>query len=604
MNLGPIRPLSLNMGSEYVDRMYLGADILQIEEDTTPPSVPTLATPVVTGRNVALSWTISSDNSDDVRYELYRDGEAIGSTGETEYDDLNLTPGETYSYSVAAYDFAGNYSAKSVTRNASIAAASDTVAPSVPVLNNPVVDGTSVDLSWSASTDNVAVTGYKLYRGTTLVASITNGLEYTDSGRSAGTTYSYKVAAFDAAGNTSAQSAAKAVTIPMTPPPSSVIYGPSGTFYPRETPDIRTGSGYTIYPATACTWAAIFAKANALTDTQISNGAVVTIPPGSLRNPSPTDATSSSALFDGFNNPNKKRILIIARDGWGSVNAESATLTNVQGVVFMGLKFDNLNIAAGRNMGIAWTSMETNSFYMNATAAGPITNCTVDEICVGRNTILKNSDTSMMQGGGGKTINGVVIQGSYYGPSWIKDGIYDHSTAPLDLSKYPDGKYPHTDTIQFSLAIGSDITFRNTAIFASHNAGTLGNSLVRMKFDKCMLVGGDKVTMEGRHPFLPGGAGYPGSIEGGAARGAVQGVYVDAEAKDTIIFGSPKKSYKLVSNTRTSLQALTAPASGSFTYDPSLSSWTNADLIAAGCPKPTTASLSQAWDYPNVVATA
>lgn len=600
INLGPMRPLSFNLGSEYVDRMYLGADLLQVEEDTTPPSVPVLSTPIVSGRNVSLECTISTDNSDDVRYEFYRDGEAIGSTGDTEFEDFNLPPGQTYSYSVSAYDLAGNYSAKSAAKSATIAAAADTTAPSVPVLDDPTVDGTSVDLSWSASTDNVGVTGYRVYRSTTLISTVTSGLTYTDNGRSAGSTYTYRVSAIDAAGNASAQSASKSVTIPTTPPPKSVIFGPSGSFWPRDTPDIRTGSGYTVYPATACTWQAIYDKASTLTQTQIGNGAVITIPSGNLPN-STTDDSLSSRIFDGFNNANKKRILIIAKNGWGSVTLNSsASFTNVQGIVFMGLKYANCTVAGGRNFGLAWSSVETNSFYTNATAAGPITNCTFDEMCIARETILKNNDTAMMQGGGGNTINGVVIRGSYYGPTWIIDGDYDHSNPP---KKPPikDGPYPHTDTLQFSLAIGSDITFQNTAIFASHNAGILGNSLARMKLDTCLLVGGDKVNVAGRHPFLQGGAGYPGSIEGPGGRPALLGAFVDPEAKDSIIIGSPKSRYKLVSNTRVSQMPLNAPVSGNFTHDPSLSSWTNADMIAAGCPKPTTASLAQAWEYPTVV---
>jgi hypothetical protein len=602
MNLGPIRPLSLNLGSEYVDRMYLGVDLLQIEEDTTPPSVPVLATPVVNGRNVELSCSISTDNSDDIRYEFYRDGEAIGTNRNPEFIDYDLDPGVTYSYSVAAYDSASNYSAKSTAKNATIPTAGDTTPPSVPVLNNPTVDGTSVELTWSASTDNVGVTGYKVYRATTLIATITSGLTYTDNGRTAGSTYSYKVAAVDAAGNASAQSAAKSITIPTTPnPPTNVIYGPSGNFWPRDTPDIRTPGGYTIYPAAACTWQAIY-NAVQLAKPNAGSGAVVTIPPGSLPDDAVTNSLSAR-IFKDYSNTNAKRILIIARDGWGSVTAPNgADYINIQGLVFMGIKYSTCAVAGGTNFGIAWSSMEENSFTFNGSASGTIRNCTIDEICVGRDTILKNSDTAQMQGGGGNNIVGVTIRGSYYGPTWIVDGVYDHGTGPLDLNKYPDGKFPHTDTLQFSLAIGSDVTFQNTAIFASHTSGIIGNSLARMKIDKCLIVGGDPVNVAGRHPFLPGGAGYPGAIEGPGGRPAFLGAYVDPEAKDSIIIGSPKSKYKSAINTRVSQMPLNAPASGSFTLDASLTSWKNSDFIAAGCPKPTTASLAQAWDYPSVVA--
>lgn len=63
----------------------------------------------------------------------------------------------------------------------------------------------SVSLSWSASTDNVAVTGYDVYRNGVLAGNAT-GRTFTDTGLAAATEYTYAVAARDAGGNTSALS--------------------------------------------------------------------------------------------------------------------------------------------------------------------------------------------------------------------------------------------------------------------------------------------------------------------------------------------------------------------------------------------------------------
>jgi endoglucanase len=84
----------------------------------------------------------------------------------------------------------------------------DTTPPTVPA-NVAVTSTTSstVSLSWTASTDNTAVTGYSVYRGSTL-AGTTAGTTFTDTGLSPSTQYAYTVKAFDAAGNTSAASAA------------------------------------------------------------------------------------------------------------------------------------------------------------------------------------------------------------------------------------------------------------------------------------------------------------------------------------------------------------------------------------------------------------
>ncbi|MEV4110518.1 glycosyl hydrolase family 18 protein [Nonomuraea sp. NPDC049695] len=82
----------------------------------------------------------------------------------------------------------------------------DTTAPSVPGnLRSTGVSSNSVSLTWDASTDNVAVTGYEIYRGGTLITTVT-GTTHTDTGLSAGTAYTYTVRARDAAGNRSANS--------------------------------------------------------------------------------------------------------------------------------------------------------------------------------------------------------------------------------------------------------------------------------------------------------------------------------------------------------------------------------------------------------------
>ena len=89
----------------------------------------------------------------------------------------------------------------------------DTTPPSVPT--GLTVTGTtsgSVSLSWTASTDNVGVTGYDVFRGGTRVATVTSGTTYTDTGLTAATAYSYTVDARDAAGNVSAASSAVTAT--------------------------------------------------------------------------------------------------------------------------------------------------------------------------------------------------------------------------------------------------------------------------------------------------------------------------------------------------------------------------------------------------------
>ena len=89
---------------------------------------------------------------------------------------------------------------------------SDTTAPSVPAgLRAQAFSSSQINLTWNASTDNVGVTGYRIFRAGAQIGTAT-GATFSNTGLSASTTYSYTVAAYDAAGNASGQSAAASTT--------------------------------------------------------------------------------------------------------------------------------------------------------------------------------------------------------------------------------------------------------------------------------------------------------------------------------------------------------------------------------------------------------
>ncbi len=98
----------------------------------------------------------------------------------------------------------------------------DTMRPTAPAsLNATAASASRINLSWTASTDNVGVTGYRVNRDGTHVGT-SAATSYADSGLSAGTTHSYNVSAVDAAGNVSLESttASATTTAASTPPPS------------------------------------------------------------------------------------------------------------------------------------------------------------------------------------------------------------------------------------------------------------------------------------------------------------------------------------------------------------------------------------------------
>ncbi|HEY5744927.1 MAG TPA: T9SS type A sorting domain-containing protein [Chryseolinea sp.] len=88
----------------------------------------------------------------------------------------------------------------------------DTQAPSVPSgLSSSAITTTSFTLNWNASTDNVGVTGYEVFRNGTSIGT-SSGTSFNVSSLSAGTTYAMTVRARDAVPNWSAQSTALNVT--------------------------------------------------------------------------------------------------------------------------------------------------------------------------------------------------------------------------------------------------------------------------------------------------------------------------------------------------------------------------------------------------------
>ena len=99
----------------------------------------------------------------------------------------------------------------------------DTTPPTAPTnLSATAASSTQVNLSWSAATDNVAVTGYRVERcqgaGCSNFAEIAQptGTTFSDAGRSASTSYSYRVRAVDAAGNLGPYSGTATATTPAS----------------------------------------------------------------------------------------------------------------------------------------------------------------------------------------------------------------------------------------------------------------------------------------------------------------------------------------------------------------------------------------------------
>jgi fibronectin type 3 domain-containing protein len=267
--------------------------------DTVAPTAPTNLTAIAANSTtVNLSWTASTDNVGVVSYSVFRDGGAtpIAITSGTSFSDVGLAVGSTHSYLVKASDAAGNQSAASNGVVVTTTGA-DVTPPSVPTgLTATGASATVIDITWTASTDNVGVSGYKVFRdgGATEIATVSTGTSFSDTGLAVGSTHSYQVSAFDAANNQSAKSTSASATTQVTGALVSLTLNPTTVTAPAPSTGTVTLSGA--------------APAGGLSITLTSsNTAKATVPPSVLVPAGATTATftvtSRTGSLGGGQNP-------------------------------------------------------------------------------------------------------------------------------------------------------------------------------------------------------------------------------------------------------------------------------------------------------------
>lgn len=184
--------------------------------DTTPPTAPAeLRVDALACDSVSLSWSAATDDSGVTGYDIYHDGQLVTSVAGTARSvTVPAVGGATWGFYVNARDEAGNVSQASPTVSVTPPYCQpDDEPPTTPTGLTGTAAGTTVVLSWTAATDNVAVTAYVVLRDGTAIGTVTGSAanppatSFTDSGLRPNTEYQYAVVARDAQANTSARSA-------------------------------------------------------------------------------------------------------------------------------------------------------------------------------------------------------------------------------------------------------------------------------------------------------------------------------------------------------------------------------------------------------------
>jgi chitodextrinase len=201
------------------NRSVRSAALSVTTRDGLAPSVPSgLVSSNITKTGFRVTWTASTDNVAIRSYNVYRNGVYVATVGAsaTSYNFSGLPFNETHSVRIMAIDTAGNKSAQSEALSEATTFTPDPTPPSAPTnLASSNVSTTGFRVTWTAATDNVAVTFYNIYRNGAYVATVSGTTLFRNfSGLIGGTTHNIVVRALDAEGNFTNSTSLSVTTLP------------------------------------------------------------------------------------------------------------------------------------------------------------------------------------------------------------------------------------------------------------------------------------------------------------------------------------------------------------------------------------------------------
>lgn len=378
-------------------------------------------------------------------------------------------------------------------------------------------------------------------------------------------------------------------------PSSSAVWGPSGKNWPTRTPK-PSDSGLTVVEVDA-SWISIGNAIKAATATQVNNGMIIKVRPGSLvglGSNTPYTGTDGTGVLQNVGSASwTKRLLVYPRDGFGSVTLTgSTTFYNIQNIAIGGMKANGLKCVKCNES--AFTQLlYTGGFF----AYGETGTAAVDDfqlIEVAKLNVEKANGDSMDIFTNGSSFTNLKISNIWLAPRYYDS---DRSTW-TDTDKngtIDDDENPHTDTFQMEPTSGGNIsgTIENFAMFTSTNSAFQVNGVNGMEF-KNGIIYGERFGL----PFYPIPSGAVGPLGTGYGFGsAFNGTGANMTATDMTVIGIIRVS---TSDDSTPFNTVT----NSIIYSkPALSgaTWTVDDSLSSTNPKPPTTptetSLKNLWKF-------
>lgn len=376
--------------------------------------------------------------------------------------------------------------------------AADTTPPSVPTQLVAVgVSPSQVNLRWAASTDNVGVAGYNVYRNGVLAGTPTGtgfsgtttgtGTGFSDTGLTPNTVYTYTVKAFDAARNLSAAStAATATTLPAMNIPSAAHIPPFYTcvtnYYVSQSGNDTTGNGSSGMPWLTISRAVAFL--NALGGTQ--GGVCVNVGPGTY---SETNGVNANALSGSSDSATGYFVL-------RSITPQGATIQRPStGDYFSAISFVDASYVVIDGFSLVGTDAAPNIDGSGISAVGSsASSCLSHHIRIFNNVVY---------GFGGSGI------GTYHADYYDVEGnvVYNNAnTSTYGVTginhwhpvAYDSGTWNTVDSgsVQFHYIIRGNVAFNNEEVSIGANVHADGNGIILDDFN------GTQTTDAGIQPYL------------------------------------------------------------------------------------------------------
>lgn len=366
------------------------------------------------------------------------------------------------------------------------------------------------------------------------------------------------------------------------PGASSGLFGPTGSHWPERTP--RVDDDFDSVVDVDPSWSAIGAAIATATAQHPQGKVKIQVRPGRFAAGNGANSSDRGVIADAGQSGRPWRVLVVPRDGWGSVTASGSVATSnsegyafvgVRGVSLVGFDFTDQGVLVRncQDFALGWST----AAKLNVTANGAdVTDVELVE-CVVPNVGTDSSDTMAFRLANGYSIDGLRMLGCYVAPSYK-----------------PAGSGSHTDTLQTSRT-GSgthrNLTLRDCVFFQSSSQALMFADTSSVTLDHVAVLGGLRGT--DRYPIAAGQHTM-------TAENALWGGASSVDAANSLLLGSISSwwSFSSVTDTVVSQTPSSSVSSGEFTTDSRYADRTStmgSDWYAQNCPEPDRSRLSAVW---------